>query len=90
MTVVSNHFGWLRRRTAWESTQAWKSQRSTMVQRFVDTGATAASAFASAQANLSLGLATIAAQAANQRTVNALKAAQQRISAATNKVNMLT
>jgi len=62
-----NRFSWFRKPTAWEFTQAWRAQRSSMVQKYLDDGAALSNAFLGAQNNLSVGLASLAAQASLQR-----------------------
>ena len=59
--------------------QAWRQQRSTRVQKFLDEGNAASVAFASAQTNLSVGLASLAAQASVQHAQNEIRAAGRQI-----------
>jgi hypothetical protein len=80
-------FGWVKRPSHWEFAQAWRAQRSGMVQRFRDDAAVANSAFLNAQNNLSMGLASLAAQASIMRTQNELAAVKSQITA--NSVNLL-
>ncbi len=75
-------FNWMKRPTTWEYVQAWRQHRSNMVQRFRDEATVAGTAFASTQNNLSLGLASLAAQASIQR-------AQQDIAAVGRQINLL-
>jgi hypothetical protein len=88
MAVQIKRFGWLKRPTAWEYAQAWRAQRSTMVQRFREDAALAASAFAGAQNNLSVGLATLAAQASVKRSQGQLAALRSQAAGAANQINL--
>ena len=63
-------FNWFKKPTAWEFTQAWRAQRSSMVKKYLDDGTTLSNAFLTAQNNLSMGLASLAAQASLQRVQN--------------------
>jgi len=67
-------FNWKPKPTAWQAMQAWKAHRANMVARFQDEAAVAASAFQTAQSNLSMGLATIAAEASAKRVQNDIQA----------------
>jgi hypothetical protein len=89
MAIQTKRFNWVQRPSAWEYAQAWRSHRSSMVQRFLDDGASAASAFLSAQQNLSMGLATLAAQASIQRAQDAIRATAQQFTDAKNQINLL-
>ncbi|HWL03320.1 MAG TPA: hypothetical protein VNQ99_00080 [Xanthobacteraceae bacterium] len=67
-------FNWKPKPSAWQYAQAWKAQRANMVARFQDEAAAAASTFQNAQNNLSMGLATIAAEASAKRVQNDIAA----------------
>ena len=82
-------FGWVKRPTHWQYAQAWRAQRAGMVQRFRDEASAASDAFASAQNNMTTGLATLAARASITRAQNELKAVQAQFAAARNSVNLL-
>jgi hypothetical protein len=82
MAVQMKRFNWVRRPSAWEYAQSWRSHRSAMTQKFLDDGAATASSFLSVQSNLSSGLATLAAQASIARAQEQLKSVQQQFSTA--------
>ena len=79
-------FSWVKRPSSWEYNQAWRAQRANMVQHFRDDANTAGTAFASAQNNLTTGLATLAAQASITRAQNEINAVR---TAALNTINLL-
>lgn len=63
-SIQFKRFNWLRRPTAWEQAQAWRSSRRAMAEKF-QTGATLASnGFLTASVNQIQGMALLAAQAA--------------------------
>ena len=72
-------FNWVRRPTSWESVQAWRTQSSSVTQRFLSDGA---------QNNLASGMANLAAQASLQRVQAEIKAKSQSALTA-NSVNQL-
>jgi hypothetical protein len=78
MAIQVKRFSWVKRPTSWEYAQAWRQHRSNMAQRFLDEGNAASLAFANAQTDLSVGLASLAAQASIQRTQNEIRAAARR------------
>jgi hypothetical protein len=75
-------FKWVNRPSRWESAQAWRAQRSNMVQRFLNEGSVAANAFLNAQQNLSVGMATLAAQASITRAQAEITAVRNQFAAA--------
>ena len=83
-------FSWLKRPSAWEYAQAWRSHRANMVAQFRDQSNSLSTAFANAQNNLSVGMATLAAQASIARTQDEINAARNRITSAASSVNRLT
>jgi hypothetical protein len=89
MGVQIKRFNWVKRPTQWERIQAWQQHRSRMVQRFREEASAAASAFASAQQNLSVGMASLAAQASIQRAQKALSAAGSQSAGVQNQINLL-
>jgi hypothetical protein len=84
MTVKK--FNWVKRPTMWEYSQAWKSHRSNMARSFLDDGAAASAAFASAQNNMVTGMATLAAQASIVRSQNEIIAARNKLTSAVDKL----
>jgi hypothetical protein len=81
VAIQVKRFNWVQRATTWEYAQAWREHRSAMAQKFQEDGAALSSAFASAQNNLSGGMAALAAQAAIQR-------ARKQLAASRNHVNL--
>jgi hypothetical protein len=79
-------FSWLRTPSAWEVTKAWRAQRSNMVQKYLDDGAALSNAFLNAQNNLSMGLATLSAQASVARVQRQINS---RVSTAVGSVDKL-
>jgi len=70
----------VRKPSAYEYAQAWKSQRANMIAGFQADAQAASSAFATAQNNLTTGLANLAAQMAVDRaqgTLNSQVASMQ-------------
>ena len=82
-------FNWVNRPSRWEHAQAWRAQRQNMIQRFMDEGNAAGTAFLNAQNNLSTGMATLAAQASILRAQSEIKAAKSQFSAAARSINKL-
>jgi hypothetical protein len=81
-------FNWVRRPTSWESVQAWRTQSSSVTQRFLSDSAAANTSFFGAQNNLASGMANLAAQASLQRVQAEIKAKSQSALTA-NSVNQL-
>jgi len=65
-------FNWMRKPSAYEFAQSWKSQRAGMIAQFQADAQAASSAFAGAQNNMLTGLNNLAAQAAVDRTKSTL------------------
>jgi hypothetical protein len=82
-------FNWVNRPSRWDHAQAWRAQRKNMIQRFLDEGNAAGTAFLNAQNNLSTGMSTLAAQATITRAQNEIKAARSQFSAAAGSINKL-
>jgi hypothetical protein len=82
-------FNWVNRPSRWQNAQAWASVRKNMVQRFLDEGSNASTAFLNAQNNLSTGMATLAAQASITRAQNQIREVQRQFAGAANSVNRL-
>jgi hypothetical protein len=68
---------WLRTPSAWEQTKAWREARKEMMARFQQSAADATSSFTSAWQNKITGTATLAAQAAIDRSNAEIKAAKE-------------
>ena len=82
-------FNWVNRPSRWEHAQAWRAQRQNMIQRFMDEGNAAGTAFLNAQNNLSSGMATLAVQAMITRAQNEIAAARNQFTAAAGSINKL-
>jgi hypothetical protein len=82
-------FNWVNRPSRWQTAQAWNAHRKQMTQRFLDESASASSAFLNAQQNMSMGMATLAAQASIQRTQAAIQAARNQFSSVAGSVDKL-
>jgi hypothetical protein len=67
---------WFKKVSAWEYSQARREHNARMAQRFRDNAAVASNSLLTAQINLSVGLATIAAQRSLDRTTAELNAAK--------------
>jgi len=89
MAFQVKKFNWVNRPTRWEHAQAWRAHRKSMVQRFMDEGSSASTAFLNAQNNLSVGLASLAAQASITRAQNEIKAIQSQFSTAAGSIDKL-
>ena len=81
-------FNWVQRPSTWEYAQAWNAQRKSMVQRFLDDGAVASSAFLNAQNSMSEGMATLAAQAAVTAAQRQLEATRNNLSSIGSSVDV--
>jgi hypothetical protein len=64
---IGKKFNWVRRPSAWEFAQAWKSQRAQMAAKFREQNEIAINGFASAQQNNISGFVANAQQAAINR-----------------------
>ena len=82
-------FNWVKRSTAWEYSQAWRSHRSRMVQKFLSESSATSTAFLNAQNNLSVGLAALAAQASIQRTQAEISAVRGQAASAAGSIDRL-
>ena len=82
-------FNWVNRPKAWQAAQAWRAHRSNMVQQFLNEGSAAGTAFLNAQNNLSVGMATLAAQATILRAQNEIGAVRSQFSSAAGSINKL-
>jgi hypothetical protein len=58
---------WIHKPTAWEQGQMWKERRAAAREHFESANTAAVSGFATAQANLSVGLGNITMQRALER-----------------------
>jgi hypothetical protein len=89
MPIQVKRFNWVNRPTRWQHAEAWRAQRKQMTERFLDDSSVASSAFLSAQQNLSVGMASLAAQASIARAQNEIKAVQSRFAAAAGSIDRL-
>jgi hypothetical protein len=89
MAIGIKKFNWVNRPSAWQFSQAWRSQRSAMVQRFLNDSSVASTAFLNAQQNLSMGMASLAAQASITRAQNEIKAIASQFTAAAGSIDKL-
>ena len=75
MTAVqSKKFGWFRKVSAWEQSQAWRQKRRAMVEEFQSNATNLANSLGAAQANQIAGKANLAVQVATTRIEAATKA----------------
>jgi hypothetical protein len=88
MTSVKR-FNWIRQPTAWQSTQAWRARHAEASQKSLDYSTAASNAFASAQINLTTGMATISAQVANGRVQSQASASRNQLSSLAEAINTL-
>jgi len=88
MTSVKR-FNWVRQQTAWQSTQAWRERHAKASQQSLDYSAAATNSFASAQINLTTGMATISAQVANARVQSQASASQNQLGSVADLLNTL-
>ena len=77
--IQTHKFGWYRLQPLWQQNQAWRERLAAMRESFESINSTASSAFATAQINLTTGLASLAAQASIERTRAAISAKQTQI-----------
>jgi hypothetical protein len=82
-------FNWVKRPSSWQFNQAWRAQRANMVSQMRAEADAASSAFASAQNNLSTGLASLAAQASITRAQAEINAVRNQFAAAASSINKL-
>jgi hypothetical protein len=66
--IQSKKFGWYRMQPLWKQNEAWRERRTAMRQSFESINSTASSNLATAQINLTTGLASLSAQASIDRT----------------------
>jgi len=88
MTSVKR-FNWIREPTTWQRVQTWRANHAKVSQQSMDYGSAASNRFASAQINLTTGMATISAKAANQRIQSQAVTAQSQLSSVFNSINTL-
>jgi hypothetical protein len=82
-------FNWVRQPTAWQSAQAWRGRHAKATQQSLEYGTAASNAFASAQINLTTGMATNVAKLANQRVQSQAAAARNQLNSAFGSINTL-
>jgi hypothetical protein len=82
-------FNWVNRPSRWQSAQAWSAQRKRMAQQFLNDSSIAGDAFLGAQQNMTVGKATLAAQASIKRTQAAIDSARSQFSSAAGSINKL-
>ena len=66
--IQTKKFGWYRLQPLWKQNEAWRERRTAMRQSFESINSTASSNLATAQINLTTGLASLSAQASIDRT----------------------
>jgi hypothetical protein len=77
--IQTKKFGWYRLQPLWKQNEAWRDRRAAMRQSFESINSTASSKLATAQINLTTGLATLSAQASINRTQSETAAKQAQI-----------
>ena len=82
MSIQVKKFNWVNRPSRWQHAQAWSAQRKQMVQRFLDDSGVASNAFLNAQQGLSVGMASLAAQASIERAQKEIRAVQSQFASA--------
>jgi hypothetical protein len=77
--IQTKKFGWYRLQPLWKQNEAWRERRTAMRQSFESINSTASSNLATAQINLTTGLASLSAQASINRTQSETAAKQAQI-----------
>lgn len=88
MTSVKR-FNWIRNPTAWQRIQSTRATHAKVSQDAMDYGAAASNKFASAQINLTTGLANNAAKVANQRVQAQAASSRDQLSSLADVLNTL-
>lgn len=88
MTSVKR-FNWIREPTGWQRVQQWRATHAKVSQQAMDYGTSASNAFANAQANMAMGMATIAAKVANQRVQSQAAASRNQLGSIAGVLNTL-
>lgn len=77
--IQTKKFGWYRLQPLWKQNEAWRGRRAAMRQSFELINSTASNNLATAQINLTTGLASLSAQASINRTQSETAAKQAQI-----------
>jgi hypothetical protein len=85
MAITLKKMNWLRSPSAWEDAQAWRERRQASRDKFEAAASQASNGLFGAAVSQTQGLATLAAQIANQRVS---ESARQKLSAVTNSLNL--
>jgi hypothetical protein len=72
--IQLKRFNWLRNQSVWEQNQAWREKRRAMMDDFRAINTIAVNTFATANINLTDGLAQLAGEAAATRVQRAIGA----------------
>jgi hypothetical protein len=88
MTSVKR-FNWIREPTTWQRVQKWRTNHAKVSQQAMDYGTAASNKFASAQVDLTTGMATISAKVANQRIQSQAAASRNQLGSVADLLNTL-